>query len=443
MKTLTIQTHYQGLWRDAALVTFYKPEQGFQSQARVDYYNDYVLESLSDPALPPVGGQYPVDFCDHLDEHWPPFLADLMPGGAGKARWVTRLGVSAGKAGDLAVLARACVSPVGQLRVKEAFEAAEVETNAAPAAGGQVYALGDHPGFLIEDVLDQGEHFVEYAYQLGAHVAGASGAQGEAPKFLLNMDGTGHYHAAGALPSKDVHEWVIVKFARGTVKADYEVLRNEAPYLEVARAFGCDVAAALTRHDNALFIPRFDRYREAGEVVRLGMESLLSVAGVTDTDIRPSHETFLAAFMPLIHEEDRPTAALEYVRRDLINLVMGNTDNHGRNTQLLRGPDERVRLSPLFDFAPMYLDPALIARVTRWGTDIEPSGRAPIWARVPDAFAEWVDTEWLLVELGKLAAPLAALPQTMKDCGVEAEIIKRNTATLPTHLPQLEALRDQ
>jgi serine/threonine-protein kinase HipA len=57
---------------------------------------------------------------------------------------------------------------------------------------------------------------------------------------------------------------------------------------------------------------------------------------------------------------------LEYLKRDVANLAFGNKDNHARNTALQRFADGQIRLTPLFDFAPMYLHPDGIARRMRW-----------------------------------------------------------------------------
>lgn len=47
---------------------------------------------------------------------------------------------------------------------------------------------------------------------------------------------------------------------------------------------------------------------------------------------------------------------LAYMLRDILNLALRNTDNHGRNAAVLRTGGQ-VGLSPIFDFAPMFLDP--------------------------------------------------------------------------------------
>lgn len=54
------------------------------------------------------------------------------------------------------------------------------------------------------------------------------------------------------------------------------------------------------------------------------------------------------------------------MRRDVLNMAMKNTDNHARNTSVQRLPDGTVRLTPVYDFAPMYLDREVIARSCRW-----------------------------------------------------------------------------
>ena len=56
---------------------------------------------------------------------------------------------------------------------------------------------------------------------------------------------------------------------------------------------------------------------------------------------------------------------VEYVLRDFFNVMVSNTDNHGRNSSLLKAADS-VRLSPLYDVAPMRFDPEGIVRNTRW-----------------------------------------------------------------------------
>ncbi|PRW95591.1 toxin HipA, partial [Pseudomonas fragi] len=55
----------------------------------------------------------------------------------------------------------------------------------------------------------------------------------------------------------------------------------------------------------------------------------------------------------------------EYLRRDLLNKILGNSDNHGRNISIIRG-DDSLRLAPIYDLAPMVMDDAGISRSTKW-----------------------------------------------------------------------------
>jgi serine/threonine-protein kinase HipA len=68
-----------------------------------------------------------------------------------------------------------------------------------------------------------------------------------------------------------------------------------------------------------------------------------------------------------------------------VNLALGNKDNHARNTAVQRDFNGHIALTPLYDFAPMYLHPDGIARRIRWeGND---AGQ-PDWARVIDRVCE-------------------------------------------------------
>src|SRR3546814_6608685 len=56
----------------------------------------------------------------------------------------------------------------------------------------------------------------------------------------------------------------------------------------------------------------------------------------------------------------------EFLCRDVLNRALRNPDNHLRNTSVQQLPDGTVRLAPLYDLAPMYLDQELITRTCAW-----------------------------------------------------------------------------
>jgi hypothetical protein len=102
--------------------------------------------------------------------------------------------------------------------------------------------------------------------------------------------------------------------------------------------------------------------------------------------------------------------------------VLRNTDNHGRNTAVLR-TNGQVKLSPLFDFAPMFLDPVGIGRVSRW--ENERPGNKPEWAVICEKLKNLmapIETRAWLADLGE---DVKQLPKTMQDCHVDDDIIQR------------------
>jgi serine/threonine-protein kinase HipA len=42
---------------------------------------------------------------------------------------------------------------------------------------------------------------------------------------------------------------------------------------------------------------------------------------------------------------------IDWVRRDLLNIIFGNSDNHGRNTAFMKA-DNEIILAPIYDNAP-------------------------------------------------------------------------------------------
>ena len=178
-----------------------------------------------------------------------------------------------------------------------------------------------------------------------------------------------------------------------------------------------------------MFIPRFDRQQVDTEQAkpqtqRIAVESLYSLAGIAQYGAATAHETLCSALLSQTPPNQRMATALEYIKRDLLNVVMGNTDNHGRNTAIIRARNGHVQLSPLFDFAPMYLDPEGIARVTRWHKTRESAGR-PNWHAVASFFEPWLDTRILLKKLAASAPQLMALSLSMQQHGIDADIIAR------------------
>lgn len=405
-----IQIFLNGHWQKAAV---FEPDtttldRGIEGGCRLDYDLEYALANLNNPDAEIAPG-LPVGFELFRFEHWPPFLLDLLPGGAGRRAWLKRLQAERDSAQfDWHLLLHGAGAPPGNLRIAEAV----------------FPPPPDHfkIGFPRRDIVEQRENFLDYAEERGAHVAGASSVQGEAPKYFLVQDYNGMFHAEGALPDKMCARFWLIKFPRGRSSdpLNRQVLRNEAPYLEVARAFGLRVGEPLQYEDGVLFVPRFDRRIVDRQLLCKGMYSLYTLAGITGYGRTVRHDKYCRALAETTTDPAREIR--EYILRDVLNLALINTDNHGRNTAVLK-LDGKMELSPLFDFAPMFLDPEGIGRVSRWG-DERPGGQ-PEWGKICEKLGYVLNPNetraWLL---GKVDV-VKKLPETMRACHVDDDIIQR------------------
>jgi serine/threonine-protein kinase HipA len=436
-ETATVEIYRGGNWQPAGRLQPARPELGYRGASSFEYLLDYAADHASPECAPAAGlsCHYPVDFDIHQLTCWPAFILDILPSGYGRRQWLEQLEITDGPTSDWPLLMRGAAFPPGNMRIAEAVTAKN-RTLKVPAARGDLVPIDRHPGFNRNDVLARGEHFIEYAYQLGIYAAGGSDVQGVAPKLLLTQDLEGAWHAEGVLSDDRVMAHWLVKRPRGTSAADRQVLKNEQAYMRVARKLGLHVHDELSWVDNHLFIPRFDRLVHAGKYVeRLGMESLCSLAGISEFGAMVSHDTLCRALIQFSSEPERDL--LEYIKRDILNIVLGNKDNHSRNTAVLRYESGDVALAPLFDFAPMYLDPEGIARVCRWEGDAEHAGN-PEWAVV---LARWQsnlnNAETALRNFGQ---EIARLPDTMHKAGVDEFIIEHRTPAIEQHSHQLLAL---
>ena len=419
----TLETHIADAWRVAGTVTVHESERGISAPGTFEYdldYLDLMTEALGVRDARAVSCRYPVGYDVPEEAAWPPFLLDLMPSGAARRHWEGILGLPNNASSDWTVLVRGAGNPPGNVRVREAVETAEVRR---------------HPGFARSDVLERREGFVEYARANGAPVSGSTGAGGDSPKFLLREDTNGRWHADGALPDTATLRCWLVKFPRTNEAADRLILEAEAGYHAVARAMGVRTEGDVVWESDCLFAPRFDRVVGKGRVARLGLESLFSLVGVADFGVPLRKERQAEAIARFATDPEKELR--EFLLRDVLDVALGNTDNHARNTSVRKWPDGRVELSPLYDFAPMILDRRMIARVSRWGDD----GGFPDWGRVADALAKTLDPAKTRAWLRGLAPAVEELPATMKDGGVPASVVARCEESVQRAARTLRAAR--
>lgn len=410
-----IEIFHHNKWQLAATFTLLGQaawEQGYRAPGLMVYDAEYALNHINQSGITAVSMNYPVDFALMKTPTWPAFLLDLLPSGAGRRALLNFFNqADQGPKSDWRLLTQGAGNPPGNLRIKQAAELLE---------------QNHHPGFDKSEIIERAEMFIEYARGHGAPVSGSTGAQGDAPKFLLTMAYNNRWHADGVLPDAEALQHFIVKFPRGHLVSDKAVLRNEAAYYRVAKAVGLRVHALPEFINNTLFIPRFDRKTEHKQVMRYGQESLCSLAGVADFGQAIPMEILCDAFMPhMTHPKDE---LKEFLLRDVMNVALGNTDNHSRNTAVSKYPDGHVALSPLYDFAPMILDEQGIARVCRW-SEGEVFG-FPEWGVIAELLAKRF-TKYKVTsnELRKLFFDFSKitekLPDLMHKENVDSDLIKR------------------
>jgi serine/threonine-protein kinase HipA len=121
----------------------------------------------------------------------------------------------------------------------------------------------------------------------------------------------------------------------------------------------------------------------------------------------------------LVPASDWPGLLLEYVKRDVLNLVFGNSDNHGRNTSVLKSANA-VWLAPVYDFAPMKMDLEGIARSTTWG-EFERGGDVD-WKRLLPTFGEHETA--VRTALFDLAEQLTGLPNLLASLRLPDETLR-------------------
>lgn len=372
-ETCTLQLHANGAWHDVASVRLHGPEnEGWKAKTYSGYAVEWAFEHSGAIDAHALCAQWPVGLEPMQVAHWPVFLIDMLPQGFGRQELLRRIGQSAtaGTVADWKLLLAGAGNPIGHLRAKEAAEWLGANAGAVR-------------GFTDDEVAQRGDEFSEYLASHGLFVAGSSGVQGEWPKVLLTRADDGLLYLDHTLPDERAVQHFIVKFGRGTDPQLASILLHEAPYMGIAQQLGLRVHAPLVLRERALFIPRFDRQTDrrnhTGTVTRLAQESIATLTGMPGFEAVPSHDQVCLELMR--HCTDPQSEVLEYLKRDVANLALGNKDNHARNTAVQRDFNGRIALTPLYDFAPMVLHPDGIARRIRWKDN---DGGQPDWGRVID-----------------------------------------------------------
>jgi serine/threonine-protein kinase HipA len=412
--TLTLQAHHNGHWQDALTVSFDTPAEGLRSQCSARYVMEYLaahLDELDSIKAPAVSARLPLSW-DIYRGIAPAFLHDIIPSGAARRLILARMGVALDAHEEFYLLQNCTPAPIGHLRVKE--------------SQNKLLSSGAVIGFARKDVIQRDTRFLDYAYEQGAAVGGATGAGGEAPKLLLAEDKDGLIYPDALLADEQVKQHWFVKFPRNNAsEIDRTILHSEYCYYQALQQLGFNTVSANglayeVAQKPSLWMQRFDRVASADGMQHLAVESIYSLCGVTRPGSRLQHiqvlEQLVQAWTQVGQSTEIPAMVSEYLRRDLLNQILGNSDNHGRNLSILRLP-ERLELAPIYDLAPMVMDPEGIVRTSRWPEQIERLGTTD-WRSLCTQLAQWGDAEQLFELLRSDAQTCLALPDLLLDLGL-------------------------
>ncbi|PKH25911.1 toxin HipA [Pseudomonas sp. 43NM1] len=416
MYTLTLQLYASGEWSDAMTLKFSEPSKGFESPCRLGYITGYVSNNVDDidsPFSKAVSARLPLVWDNASLKKAPAFLFDIAPAGAAKRFLMGRVGQDKpdGISADLFLLAHSTPAPIGHLRIKESAELAD----GRPAVG-----------FPREEVIARDNTFLEYAYEQGAAIGGATGAGGEAPKLLMSQGRDGLLYPDAVLNDEQVARHWFIKFARNRATlTDQIILKSEFHYYKALHSLGIETIAqdglALEEATKpSLWMKRFDREVSKHGVERFAVESIYSLAGVTVPGSYMNHLEVIQLLARLWIQAGQidqvPALVSDYLRRDLLNKILGNSDNHGRNISIIRGTNS-FRLAPIYDLAPMVMDDEGVTRTTKWPRDLEVAGEVK-WREVCNALKVIADPETLYEALREDAARLSALPDILTASGL-------------------------
>jgi serine/threonine-protein kinase HipA len=88
----------------------------------------------------------------------------------------------------------------------------------------------------------------------------------------------------------------------------------------------------------------------------------------------------------------------------------------------------------------LHLDPEGIPRSCRWDADQETAG-IPNWGKVVEALPGDINVEYMRNELATLGERIEKLPDIMKECGVDADIITYRIKSIERNSKELIKLQ--
>ena len=417
LKQITIQIHQKKIgWQDAAILTF---RDGI---VEMEYDLDYASNHLGKRGSQALSLAFPVGMQPYKGA-LPGFVLDLVPQGDPLRRLLHRYGIQDAE-NYPEILAKIPLASPGNLRIKEPWIEWDKQR--------QNYC---HKGFSLADIIKHNTEFVSYMEQHGAPIGGTSGAGGGSPKFLLRQDDNGRFHADGMLSdAKTVHAY-LVKFPYTDSQNSSLLNKTEKLYYDFLRTLPLMTGQPIAIHGNILFISRFDRTKASdGSMYFIGLESFYGAHNIAAYGARLWHEDNIALIQSYSTKPSHDI--IEYLKRDLVNKILANTDNHGRNTSFLKTESE-ICLSPLYDITAMrFFSGDFIVELTRW---------QEVHARLRDQIA-WIAQTFGLQEqriLGEVKLLLEGVRPTEKrllKLGVPKDFVNRASIERQNTINEMTAL---
>lgn len=442
--SLTIQAYLNQSWQDVAVIKF----DDAKRLSSFTYLTDYAMQHFLSDNKFATSINYPVEFFDYsVNDSWLPFLDDLIPAGASKRYWLQRLDLTrlSKDEQNYELLKHATIAPVGHLRIKESVST--INTNTPKK-------------FQLTDIINRDVDFLEYASENGAMAGGATGAGGEAPKLLLRWHDDDNIWIDNLQLGDNPDKYYLVKYPRGNRKEiDSNILRAEYYFYHELSDMGLSTIDVehmrLIEGERypSLWLPRFDVINDNNGVTqRLAMESVYSMLK-KGAGSYLKHKQVIQDILTVIQNSqlvqdgfnfDEQQFVIEWVRRDLLNIAFGNSDNHGRNTAFLRD-DKSIWLAPIYDFAPMKADPEGIVRTIKWSDPNHKleSGGEYRFDLIAQSLDEFISPEQLMSELKMTAHTLLELKKRLEARGVPKQIFNYpsiNYGLLPEKLKKWRLL---
>lgn len=422
----SVEIFLNNQWVDCATIELIGDQaRGWKASCGTYYSIDYAIDYMGLRDGHAVSNHYPINLESNIEPTWPAFLVDLLPQGYGRKELLKKLGHPEyeEEPADWRLLKAGASNPIGNLRIKEAHEWLLTQYSDQLARG-----------FPLHEIIQRSEEFLESLSSFGLFISGSFGVQGEWPKLLLTQAKDDLFYLDHTLPDEMAKQHWLVKFSRGTDERLNKILNQESLYMQIAEYLGLRVFKPLELHGRTLFIPRFDRKVINNRVERIAQESLASFSGKAGFGVKMSHNEVCKIIMNCC--TDPEIEILEYVKRDLANIALGNKDNHTRNTAFQRFNNGEIRLTPLFDFAPMWLHPDGIPRCTRWEKDDSN------WASIANQIVESssLNLDQIKCFFSEQLPLYQELLNKMKSIRVDDEILERCTYSIENICQQLEEI---